>query len=45
VNSHNVVRLAREQARLSRRPLRLLRRMGVSQFEALVETLAVQAAS
>jgi hypothetical protein len=45
VNSHNGVRLAREQARLSRRPLRLLRRMGVSQFEALVDSLDVRAAS
>ena len=44
VNSHNGVRVAREQARLSRRPLRLLRRMGVSQFEALVDTLALSAA-
>ena len=45
VNSHNGVRLARTQARLSRRPLRLLRRMGVSQFEAFVNALDVQAAS
>jgi hypothetical protein len=39
VNSHNGVRMARRQARLSHRPLRLLRRMGVSQFEALVRVL------
>ena len=45
VNSHNGVRVAREQARLSRRPLRLLRRMGVSKFEALVSSLDVRAAS
>lgn len=45
VNSHNGVRLARQQARLSRRPLRLLRRMGISQFEALVRDLVLPAAS
>jgi len=45
VNSHNGVRMARRQARISQRPLRLLRRMGVSQFEALVRGLATEAAS
>lgn len=45
VNSHNGVRMARRQARTSNRPLRLLRRMGVSQFDALVRGLAAQAAS
>ena len=35
VNSHNGVRMARRQARLANRPLRLLRRMNVSQFAAL----------
>jgi hypothetical protein len=44
VNSHNGVRMARRQARLSRRPLRLLRRMGVAQFEALVSVLPGAAA-
>jgi hypothetical protein len=39
VNSHNGVRMARRQARISKRPIRLLRRMGVSQFEALVRAL------
>ena len=39
VNSHNGVRLARRQARISRRSLKLLRRMGVSQFDALVRAL------
>jgi len=44
INSHNGVRMARRQARISRRPLRLLRRMGVSQFEALVRVLPGAAA-
>ena len=43
VNSHNGVRMARRQARISRRSLRLLRRMGVSQFEALVRALPAAA--
>jgi hypothetical protein len=44
VNSHNGVRLARRQAQLAHRPLRLLRRMGASQFEALARELAGAAA-
>jgi hypothetical protein len=36
VNSHNGVRMARRQARISHRPIRLLRRLGAAQFEALV---------
>jgi len=44
VNSHNGVRMARRQARVSHRPLRLLRRMGASQFEALVRELGGAAA-
>ena len=39
VNSHNGVRMARRHAQLAHRPLQLLRRMGVSQFEALVRAL------
>ena len=45
VNSHNGVRMARRQARISRRPLRLLRRIGTSQFAALVRALGAPAAS
>ena len=45
VNSHNGVRMARRQARLSNRPLRLLRRLNVSQFAALLQGLATAAAS
>jgi hypothetical protein len=45
VNSHNGVRMARRQARLSNRPLRLVRRMNVSQFAALLQGLATPAAS
>jgi hypothetical protein len=44
VNSHNGVRMARRQARISRRPIRLLRRMGLAQFEALVRALESAAA-
>ena len=44
VNSHNGVRMARRQARISGRPIRLLRRLGAAQFEALVRTLSVAAA-
>lgn len=44
VNSHNGVRLARRHARLAHRPLRLLRRMGVSRFEALMRELPGAAA-
>jgi len=44
VNSHNGVRMARRQARLANRPLRLLRRMNVSQFAALLQGLEVAAA-
>jgi hypothetical protein len=39
VNSHNGVRMARRQARMSHRPIRLLRRLGATQFEALVRAL------
>ena len=45
VNSHNGVKMARRQARISRRPVRIVRRIGVSQFEALVRTLGLPAAS
>jgi hypothetical protein len=39
VNSHNGVRIARRQARISGRPLRLLRRLGSTQFEAIARAL------
>lgn len=39
VNSHNAVRAARRQARVSGRPLRILRRLGASQFAAFVKGL------
>jgi len=45
VNSHNGVRMARRQARLSHRPLRLLRRLSTSQFQALLQGLTTAAAS
>ena len=45
VNSHNGVRMARRQARLSNRPLRLLRRLSESQFAALLQGLNTAAAS
>jgi hypothetical protein len=45
VNSHNGVRMARRQARLSNRPVRLVRRMNLSQFAALLQGLATPAAS
>lgn len=45
VNSHNGVRMARRQARISRRPVRLLRRLGPSQFEALARTLGTAKAA
>jgi hypothetical protein len=44
VNSHNGVRMARRQARISGRPLRLVRRLGAAQFEALVRALEPAAA-
>ena len=44
VNSHNGVRMARRQARLANRPVRLLRRMNVSQFAALLQGLTAEAA-
>jgi hypothetical protein len=39
VNSHNAVRMARRQARDSGVPLRLLRRLGATQFTALLRDL------
>lgn len=38
LNSHNAVRLARRLASRAHRPAKLVRRMGASQFAALVET-------
>jgi hypothetical protein len=39
VNSHNAVRMARRHARLRRTPLRLLRRLGATQFAAFLRAL------
>ena len=39
VNSHNAVRAARREAKLRKRPLRIVRRMGSSQFAALLRGL------
>jgi hypothetical protein len=39
VNSHNAVKTARREARLRNRPLRIVRRIGASQFAALLEDL------
>lgn len=43
INSHNAVRLARRQAKLHNRPCRLMRRLGASQFAALLQDLPVAA--
>jgi hypothetical protein len=40
INSHNAVRSARREAKLQNRPLRIVRRMGSSQFAALLRGLA-----
>jgi hypothetical protein len=39
VNSHNAVRTARREARVRKRPLKILRRMGTSQFAAWLQGL------
>jgi hypothetical protein len=39
VNSHNAVRLARRLARVQKRPLRIMRRLGPSQLGALLRGL------
>jgi Uncharacterized protein conserved in bacteria (DUF2325) len=39
INSHNAVREARRQARLRNRPLRIMRRLGTSQFAAFLREL------
>jgi hypothetical protein len=39
VNSHNAVRAARREAKLRKRPLRIVRRMGSAQFAALLRGL------
>lgn len=44
INSHNGVRMARRQASISHRPIRLMRRLGAAQFEALVQALEPAAA-
>jgi hypothetical protein len=44
VNSHNAVKTARAEARRWHRPLRILRRMGPSQFSAWLGVLAPEAA-
>jgi hypothetical protein len=40
VNSHNAVRLARRHARAQNTPLRLLRRLGASNFAAFIRNIA-----
>jgi hypothetical protein len=40
VNSHNAVQIARRQARLRNRRLRIMRRLGVSQLALLLRELA-----
>ncbi len=40
VNSHNGVLAARREARLRQRPLKIVRRLGTSQFAALLQTIA-----
>lgn len=45
VNSHNAVRMARRQARLRHTPLRLLRRLGATQFAAFVQGLPARSAA
>jgi hypothetical protein len=37
INSHNAVRAARREARLRNRTLRIVRKMGVTQFAALLQ--------
>jgi hypothetical protein len=37
INSHNAVRAARREARLHRRPLKIVRKMGMTQFAALLQ--------
>jgi hypothetical protein len=44
VNSHNAVKTARAEARRWHRPLRILRRMGPSQFSAWLGALPPEAA-
>jgi hypothetical protein len=39
VNSHNGVQIARRQARLGNRPLKMMRRLSVSQLSALLQTI------
>jgi hypothetical protein len=36
INSHNAVRAARREARLRQRPLKIVRKMGATQFAALL---------
>ena len=36
INSHNAVRAARREARLRKRPLKIVRKMGATQFAALL---------
>jgi hypothetical protein len=39
INSHNAVRTARREARRRQRPLKMVRKMGATQFEALLRGL------
>jgi hypothetical protein len=43
INSHNAVRMARRQAKLQNRPCRIMRRLGASQFAALLQGLPAAA--
>jgi hypothetical protein len=43
INSHNGVRTARREARLRQRPVKIVRRLGTSQFAALLEGLPSRA--
>jgi hypothetical protein len=40
INSHNGVRMARRQARLRNRPVKMMRRLSVSQLGAVLQTFA-----
>lgn len=44
INSHNAVRTARQFARLRNRPVKIMRRLNVSQLATLLETLPESAA-
>jgi hypothetical protein len=45
INSHNAVRATRREARLRRRPLKIVRKMGATQFAALLQQVNGTAAT